>query len=94
MKKLEGEQGNMKCDYCFSSAHMLKPLCTLNSYQEGGAFHQFQSSRAGLFSDVSAGDSYPLRILLGELGAAVSPTDTSGKDSTLPLVTSENPCPL
>jgi len=45
-----------------------------------------------------------LRILLDKplghelevewLGAAVSPTDTSGKDSTLPLVTSENPFPL
>jgi hypothetical protein len=28
------------------------------------------------------------------LGAAVSPTDTSGKDTTLPLVNSENPRPL
>jgi len=84
----------MKIDYGFSSAHMLKALYNLNSYQEGGAFHQFQSSRVGLFSDVSAGDSCPLRILLDKLGAAVSPTDTSGKDSTLPLVTSENPRPL
>jgi len=29
-----------------------------------------------------------------KLGAAVSPTDTSGKDSTLPLVTSKTPALL
>jgi len=68
----------MFSNYCFTSAHMLKSLYNLNSYQ--------------------------LRILLDKplghelevewLGAAVSPTDTSGKDSTLPLVTSENPFPL
>jgi len=73
---------------------MLKPLYNLNPYKEGEAFPRFQSSRVGLFSNVSAGDTCPLRILLDKLGAAVSPTDTSGKDSTLPLVTSENPRPL
>jgi hypothetical protein len=85
---------SFECDYYFSSAHMLNPFYNHNSYQEGRAFPQFQSSRVGLFSDVSVGDSCPLRILLDKLGAAVSPTDTSGKDSTLPLVTSENPAPL
>jgi hypothetical protein len=35
-------------DYAFSSANMPKPLCNHTFYQEGGAFHQFRSSRVGL----------------------------------------------
>ena len=82
-------------DYGLSSVDMPKPLCNHTFYQEDGAFHQFRSSRVGLFSDVSAGDACPLRIApLFRAGPAVSPTDTSGKDSTLPLVTFRKPHPL
>ena len=40
-------------------------------------FLRFRASRSGLFYDLSTGDSCPLRIPLGKLGAAVSPADKS-----------------
>jgi hypothetical protein len=40
-------------------------------------FLSYRGSRPGLFSDLSAGESCPLRIPLDKLGAAVSPTDKS-----------------
>ena len=49
-------------DYSFSSAYILKALHNPNFHHEGGAYRQFQGSRACLFSDLSAGDSCPLRI--------------------------------
>jgi hypothetical protein len=52
----------MLIDYSFSSVYILKALYDPNFHHEGGAFRQFQGSRAGLFSDLSAGDSCPLRI--------------------------------
>ena len=51
-------------------------------------FLQFQGSQAGLFSDLSAGESYPLRIV-PQAGPAVSPTDKPRKDGALSPVTSE-----
>jgi hypothetical protein len=42
-------------------------------------FLSYRGSRPGLFSDLSAGEFCPLRIPLGKLGAAVSPTDKSRK---------------
>jgi hypothetical protein len=59
-------------------------------------FLRFQDSRPGLFCDLSAGESCPLRIPLApstgsELGAAVSPADKSGKNSGLPSVTAKRP---
>jgi len=48
------------------------------------AFLQFQGSQAGLFSDLSAGESCPLPAFGG-----ISPTDKPRKDSALPPVTSE-----
>jgi hypothetical protein len=53
------------------------------------SFLQFRGSRLGLFSDLSAGEFCPLRIPLDKLGAAVSPTDKSRKDGSLPPVASE-----
>ena len=41
------------------------------------SYLSFQGSRPGLFYDLSAGESCPLRILLDKLGAAGSPTDKS-----------------
>ena len=52
------------------------------------AFLQFQGSQAGLFSDLSAGESFPLRIV-PQAGPAVSPTDKPRKDGALSPVTSE-----
>jgi len=52
------------------------------------AFLQFQGSQAGLFSDFSAGESFPLRIV-PQAGPAVSPTDKTRKDGALSPVTSE-----
>jgi len=62
------------------------------------AFLQFRGSRAGLFSDLSAGESCPLPIV-PQAGPAVSPTDKPRKDGALrlgrarrgPPVTSEKP---
>jgi hypothetical protein len=39
----------------------------------------YRGSRPGLFYNLSAGEFCPLRIPLDKLGAAVSPTDKSGK---------------
>jgi hypothetical protein len=61
--------------------------------RQDGAFRQFRGSRAGLFSDLSTGESCPLRIV-PEAGPAVSPTDKSRKHSALPPVTSEKSHPL
>ncbi len=47
------------------------------------AFIQLQGSLAGLFSDLSAGESCPLRIV-PQAGPAVSPGDKPRKDSVLP----------
>jgi hypothetical protein len=52
-------------------------------------FLRFRASRTGLFYDLSAGDSCPLRIPLAPstgsgLGAAVSPADKSGKGQRPP----------
>jgi hypothetical protein len=52
-------------------------------------FLRFRASRPGLFYDLSAGDSCPLRIPLAPstglgLWAAVSPTDKSGKGQRPP----------
>jgi len=52
-------------------------------------FPQFRGSRTGLFSGLSAGDSYPLRIPFDRLRAAVSPTSKQRKDYVLPPVTAE-----
>ena len=52
-------------------------------------FPSFQGSRTVLFSGLSAGDSYPLRIPFDRLGAAVSPTSKPRKDNVLPPVTPE-----
>jgi hypothetical protein len=41
------------------------------------SFLMFRGSRPGFFYDLSVGDTGPLRILLGKLGAAASPTDKS-----------------
>jgi len=58
------------------------------------AFLAFRGSRAGLFSNLSAEESCPLRVPLAKLMAAVSPADKLRKDSALPPVTSEKPsCP-
>ena len=48
------------------------------------SFLQFQGSQAGLFSDLSAGDSFPLPASGG-----TSPTDKPRKDGALSTVTSE-----
>jgi hypothetical protein len=55
------------------------------------AFLQFRGSQAGLFSDLSAGESCPLRISRPIGGTAVSPTDKPRKDGALSPVTSEKP---
>jgi hypothetical protein len=57
-------------------------------------FLRFRASRPGLFYDLSAGDSCPLRIPLAPstgsgLGAAVSPADKSGKGRRPPASHSE-----
>jgi hypothetical protein len=67
---------------CFTSNMALKP------------FLRFRASRPGLFYDLSAGDSCPLRIPLAPsrgsgLGAAVSPADKSGKQRRPPASHSE-----
>jgi hypothetical protein len=41
------------------------------------SFLLFQGSRPGLFNDLSAGESCPLRIPFDRLRAAVSPVDKS-----------------
>ena len=53
------------------------------------SFLLFQGSRTGLFSGLSAGDSYPLRIPFDRLRAAVSPTSKPRKDNVLPPLASE-----
>ncbi len=57
-------------------------------------FLRFRASRAGIFSDLSTGESYPLRIPVlrkrhPEDLAAVSPIDKSRKYEALPTVTTK-----
>jgi hypothetical protein len=49
-------------------------------------FFSFRVSRAGIFNGLSARDTCPLRIPLGRLGAAASPTDKPRKYGALPPV--------
>jgi hypothetical protein len=49
-------------------------------------FFSFRVSRAGIFNGLSARDTGPLRIPLGRLGAAASPTDKPRKYGALPPV--------
>ena len=68
----------MFSNYCFTSAHMLKSLYNLNSYQEGEGFHQFQSSRVGLFSDLSASRRRDSAFSSTSLSAMSSRSNGSG----------------
>jgi hypothetical protein len=61
-----------------------EPLSACND-----TFFSFRVSRAGVFNGLSAGDTGPLRIPLGKLGAAASPTDKPGKYGALPPVISK-----
>ena len=65
----------------FSSAHWFARPETVRGGKVGEVMLirpslLFQGSRPGLFYDVSTGESFPLRIPLDRLGAAVSPIDT------------------
>ena len=69
-------------DHCITKVNGYYVNCDTSS------FLQFQGSQAGIFSDLSAGESFPLRIV-PQAGPAVSPTDKTRKDGALSPVTSE-----
>jgi hypothetical protein len=70
-------------DHCITKVNDYKVHWGMSS------FLQFQGSQAGLFSDLSAGESFPSRIPIDKLWAVVSPTDKPRKDGALSSVTSE-----
>ena len=62
-------------------------ITKVNGYDvdcDTSSFLQFQGSQAGLFSDLSPGESFPLPASGG-----ISPTDKPRKDGALSPVTSE-----
>ena len=93
-RNYEGIGNGWKHALLFASNHeLMRKFCTRHWFGLMMSFLSFRVSRAGVFSNLSAGDSYPLRILT-QAGAAVSPTDKSQKHSALPPVTPEKTRPL